>query len=462
MLDCFVQGEIERISPEAPVPVFRSGRQRTELGGAGNVVRNLAALGVGVDFVSVVGEDPAGEEIRGKLASLAFVDASLVTVPGRSTTLKTRYMAGPQQVLRVDNESDGTLSPAVLEEAIERIRGCLSEVEVVIMSDYSKGLLTPDLLREVVGAARSAGKWVLVDPKGSDFTRYGGASIVTPNLKELREATGLPVGSDEEVVTAAGRILETCSCGAVLVTRSQEGMSLVESSGEATHLKAEAREVFDVSGAGDTVISVLGAGLAAGAPPRDAAQLANAAAGIVVGKVGTAVVRAAELVRALHSQELLGSESKIVDLETAIETAEAWRRKGLKVGLTNGVFDLLHEGHLGLISQARKVCDRLIVAVNGDQSVERLKGKVPAQHEATRSNIMASLSAVALVVVFQEETPIPLLRAVQPDILIKGGNYSPGEVVGADVVEAYGGRIFLAEVQEPGNLEIRRLTGGTF
>ncbi len=287
---------------------------------------------------------------------------------------------------------------------------------------------------------------VVVDPKGDDFGRYRGASVITPNRKELIQATGMPADSDAEVEAACRFLLETCSIDAVVATRSERGMSVVTRDG-ATHLPANAREVFDVSGAGDTVVATLTSALSVGVELTDAARLANLAAGIVVGKVGTAVVRAPELLSALHEQEWRSGEEKVDTLEQAVERAARWRARGKRVGFTNGCFDLLHPGHISLLNQAKAACDVLVVGLNSDASVKRLKGETrPVQTETARATVLASLACVDLVVIFGEDTPEELIRALRPDVLVKGADYTVATVVGAGFVQSYGGKVVLADL----------------
>ena len=463
MLDRFIYGQVSRISPEAPVPVLRSERTNLVLGGAGNVVRNLCAMGSRVSFVSVVGADSYGRLISDMLLDLG-IRSNLIVEPTRSTTVKTRFIAGQQQVLRVDEETTHWLEETAREKVLQRIRDVIDDCDIILLSDYSKGLLCQEIIRRTIEFAKASGKGVLVDPKGADFTRYQGASILTPNAKELHEATLLPIDGDVAVVNAARALIHTCNVEAILATRGSEGLSLIRAAGDITHLRAEAREVFDVSGAGDTVIAVLAAAVGAGAPLPEAAELANVAAGIVVGKVGTAVVHPQELTQALHHQKLSSAEAKVLPLESAIETVGRWRRQGYQVGFTNGVFDLLHHGHLSLLSQASQMCDRLIVGLNSDLSVRRLTGEEPLQHETTRSAIIASLELVDIVVIFHEDTPVCLLDALQPDVLIKGANYRIEEVIGGDLVRHYGGEVILADVDDiyTTNSTIAHMTKGVF
>ncbi len=451
MLDRFVYGEVERISPEAPIPVLRVRRENAMLGGAGNVVRNLVALGARPHFMAAVGDDHAGRELAGLIGEQKGVDPVLIVEPGRETTIKMRFLAASQQLLRVDRESSGPLSEASRERMRMMAVKLVDDSGAVVLSDYGKGVLTPQLIQAVIDAARGAGKPVLVDPKGADYSVYRHATIVTPNRKELHEATRMPVGTDHEIVAAARHLIDTCDLANVLVTRSQDGMTLVTGGGAAHHLPAEARDVFDVSGAGDTVIAVMAAAVAAGASLLDAAHLANAAAGIVVGKVGTAVATTDELVEALYHSSLSANEAKLVSLDAAMAQIERWRTQGYRIGFTNGCFDLLHPGHVSLLSQARAACDRLVLGLNSDASVRRLKGAHrPVQDEAARATVLASLASVDLVVLFEEDTPERLIRALRPDVLIKGADYTIDKVVGGDLVLGWGGRVVLADLM-PGH-----------
>jgi len=442
MLDRFVYGEVERISPEAPIPVLKIARESAMLGGAGNVVRNLEAIGAKVEIAAVVGDDAAGREVTQLIAALNGAVALLHAERDRRTTVKTRYVAGGQQLLRADFESSATVAaPDKLASAVVK---AAANVGAVVISDYGKGVVTPALVQGIVAAAKGP---VIVDPKGSDWSVYRGASLVTPNRRELAEASGMPTGTDAEIVAAARHMIAAAGVGAVLATRGAEGMSLVTAK-DATHMAARAREVFDVSGAGDTVVAVVAAGLGTGIPVVDAAALANIAAGIVVGRSGTAVAYAEEIATAMRE----GGGSKLVGRAEALERVADWKRRGLRVGFANGCFDLIHPGHVSLLAQARAACDRLVVALNSDASVGRLKGKGrPVQDAAARAAVLGSLADVDLVVVFGDEpreadTPILLIEAIRPDVLVKGADYTEDKVVGADIVKSYGGKILLAEL----------------
>jgi D-beta-D-heptose 7-phosphate kinase/D-beta-D-heptose 1-phosphate adenosyltransferase len=447
MLDRFIYGDVDRISPEAPIPVLRVRREEAMLGGAGNVVRNLVALGSKPHFLAVVGDDMAGREITRLVGDHEAVDPMMVVEPDRQTTIKTRYVGGTQQLLRADHETQSCVSDAIHERLLAEAKSLMGAVGVVVLSDYGKGVLGGGLAQALIAASKAAGKPTIVDPKGTDYTVYRGATVVTPNRKELHEATGRPVGTDEEIVVAARQLIELCGIEQVLATRSQDGMSLVSAT-DAVHLKAEAREVFDVSGAGDTVVATLAAALTTGATLAEAARLANTAAGIVVGKIGTAVAYADDLTAALLHSEVAAAENKFASRHASLEQVARWRHHGKKIGFTNGCFDLLHPGHVSLLDQARSQCDRLVVGLNSDASVKRLKGETrPVQTEVSRATVLASLSAVDLVVIFEEDTPLELIKALKPDVLIKGADYRVDQVVGGDVVMAYGGRVFLADLQ---------------
>lgn len=450
MLDRFVYGAVERISPEAPVPVLRIAEETAMLGGAGNVLRNLAALGARPHGIAVVGADAAGAEIEA-LARVCVTPvggrADLVVAANASSTIKDRFVAGGQQLLRVDRDPQAGPDAETARRVESLALAAVADAAVVVLADYGKGLLSDALLAAVIAAARKRGCPVVVDPKGRNFGRYRGAAWVTPNRRELQEASGLETGDDPAVVAAAQKVIDDAGLGAILATRSERGMTLVAGDGSVHHLKAESREVFDVSGAGDTVAAVFAAGLGAGLTPVASAQLANVAAAIVVGKVGTAVARPAEILHALHASELLAAEAKVADQESLVTQVAQWRQAGLKVGFTNGCFDLLHPGHVSLLEQARGACDRLIVGLNSDASVRRLKGKArPVQGEAARAAVLASLASVHRVVIFGDDTPLALIEALKPDVLVKGADYTLDQVVGADIVQAYGGKVVLADL----------------
>jgi D-beta-D-heptose 7-phosphate kinase/D-beta-D-heptose 1-phosphate adenosyltransferase len=444
MLDRYVYGSVERISPEAPIPILAVEKEVAMPGGAGNVVRNLTALGAAVAFVSVVGDDQAGSDLTGLVGIQPGVEPWLLVHGGRATTVKTRYVSNGQQLLRADQEETGPLPPKLAERMLKIAGDTMAATSVAVLSDYRKGVLAGTVPAQLIAVAKASGRRVVVDPKGPDYSRYAGADVITPNRRELAEATEMPDDTEAAIVLAATALRRAHGFGAVLVTRAEDGMTLVDADG-AHHFPAEAAEVYDVSGAGDTVVATLAAGMAAGLDLKVAARLANIAAGIVVGKVGTAVAREADLLAALTPQ---GSAlRKIVTREMAMEQLERWHRRGWRAGFTNGCFDLLHPGHVHLLEQARGQCDRLVVGLNSDASVRRLKGPTrPVQPEAARAAVLASLAAVDLVVVFDEDTPEQTLELLRPDLLVKGADYTIDRVVGADLVQSWGGRVWLADL----------------
>lgn len=444
MLDRYVYGEVTRISPEAPVPILTVTREVAMPGGAGNVVRNLIALEAAAAFVSVVGDDQAGSDLTGLIGGQQGVEPWLLVQGGRTTTLKTRYIAQGQHLIRADREETIALPEKLAERLVRIATDAMAATSVTVLSDYRKGVLGADVAQRLIAAAKALGRPVIVDPKGTDYSRYAGADIVTPNRRELAEATGLSLTTESSIVAAAQVLLQRHNFGAVLVTRAEDGMSLITPDA-IRHYPGEAKEVFDVSGAGDTVVATLAAALASQVPLFEAARLANIAGGIVVGKVGTAIARPNEILAAITP--VTGALRKVVTPADAAEAAERWRMRGYKVGFTNGCFDLLHPGHVHLLEQCRAMCDRLIVGMNSDDSVKRLKGPTrPVQPEAARAAVLASLASVDLVCMFEDDTPLNILTLIKPDMLIKGADYTRETVVGADEVESWGGKVALAEL----------------
>jgi D-beta-D-heptose 7-phosphate kinase/D-beta-D-heptose 1-phosphate adenosyltransferase len=448
MLDHFVYGTATRISPEAPIPVVSVERISDMPGGAANVARNIAHLGAHVILLGVVGQDSAAEDLRGRLAAMPTIRACLIGDASRPTTLKTRYVADGQQVMRADRESVAPLSADVAEELLDAYTTAVADADLVVLSDYAKGVLSGQVTRAAIDAARRRGKTVIVDPKSRDFARYQGATIITPNMLELQQACGASCETQEQVVQGARRFIERGICETMVVTRGKDGISVVGREGQpAVHLPAAARQVFDVSGAGDTVVAVLSLGIIAGADVVDAAYLANIAAGIVVGKRGTATVATSEIVTALTPSDGNTDPLKIFSLDSAQRLVRGWREQGLKVAFTNGCFDLLHPGHISLLEQARRTADRLVVGLNDDMSISRLKGPTrPVQGEIARATVLAAVKSVDAVVIFAEDTPIQLIEALRPDVLVKGADYTVNTVVGADLVIQWGGKVVLADL----------------
>lgn len=460
MLDRFVYGHVDRISPESPVPVLAIKREDTMLGGAGNALANLAGLEAKGYFISVIGNDTPGQQIKTHIEKLGFDGNGLIVDQTRPTTIKTRFLAGHQQLLRSDFEYTDPISDAVMLEVLKKFEDIIRSVKCVIISDYGKGLLRPDLIKQIITIAQKNNIPVIVDPKGQDFSIYKGASAVTPNKKELSYATrDMPVHSDETVIAAAQKIIKECGIDTVIATRSAEGISVIQAGQEPVHFKGADIEVFDVSGAGDSVIATVGAALAAGGKIEEAAALANIAGSIVVTKVGTAAIRSAELSKAIKDNHLqqarCSRKGDILDWPAAAEQVRRWKARGLRVGFTNGCFDILHKGHVSYLNNTRDHCDRLIVGLNHDASVKILKGpERPVHDEQARAEVLAALGAVDLVVLFgaekqgEDNTANKLLALLQPDLYFKGGDYTEDQIPEAPAVKAYGGHVKIMPVYE--------------
>lgn len=437
MLDRYWHGATSRISPEAPVPVVRVDQTEERPGGAGNVALNIAALGARVTVLGLTGHDEAADALQRYLEA-AQVNCRFERVPGFATITKLRVLSRHQQLIRLDFE-DG-FAGHLPRDMLDNFTKTLPRVDVVVLSDYHKGTLrtAPDL----IAAARRAGKVVLVDPKGINFEIYRGASVLTPNLTEFEAVVG-HCANDDELVTRGEKVRREFNLDALLITRSERGMTLLQEGRAPLHLNAQAREVYDVTGAGDTVIGVLAAALAAGEDLAGATALANLAAGIVVGKLGTATVSVTEL-RSVQGEEFSAQHGVIDEEQLHRMVAEA-KARGEKIVMTNGCFDILHAGHVGYLQQAKRLGDRLIVAVNDDASVQRLKDdgdrRRPINPLAQRMAVLAGLSSVDWVVPFSEDTPKRLICRVLPDILVKGGDYKPEQIAGHDCVIAQGGEV---------------------
>jgi D-beta-D-heptose 7-phosphate kinase / D-beta-D-heptose 1-phosphate adenosyltransferase len=442
MLDRYWEGGTSRISPEAPVPVVKVDQITDRPGGAGNVALNIAALGAGARLGGYTGDDEMADSLQDMLAG-AGVECAFTRVAELPTITKLRIISRHQQLIRLDfEEADLVSGGAPLADTLgEKLQHC----DALVLSDYAKGALADPA--PLIRAAREANVPVLVDPKGTDFGRYRGATLMTPNLHEFEAVVG-HCPTENELVARGEALMRELELSALLVTRGEHGMTLLRPGEEELHLPARAREVFDVTGAGDTVIAVLAAAVAAGADFPQAVGLANIAASIVVGKLGTAAVSAPELRRAVQQEQ--GSERGAVSLEQLqIAVADA-RSQGEKVVFTNGCFDIIHAGHVTYLEQARQQGDRLIVAVNSDDSVRRLKGKGrPINPQDRRMAVLAGLESVDWVLCFDDDTPRPLLQALRPDVLVKGGDYAgKEEVVGWEIVEGYGGEVTVLGVVE--------------
>jgi D-beta-D-heptose 7-phosphate kinase/D-beta-D-heptose 1-phosphate adenosyltransferase len=443
MLDEYLWGKTDRISPEAPVQVVDVIREELRLGGAGNVVHNLAALGAQVSVCSVVGDDQNGRELLGQFCHHHIDTSAIFLDPDRRTSRKTRVVAAHQQIVRIDRESREVLPPDVEQQLCVWIAAHARDYSVIVLSDYRKGVLTPAVISTAISSASSLGIPVLVDPKGTDFNRYGGATLLTPNRKEAEAASGVTITDAASLAQAAAVIMSVTGLQHLLITRSEEGMSLFSQGGEVVHISTVAREVFDVSGAGDTVLATLAVGIASGLSVAESARLANIAAGIAVGKLGTSIVTPQEIIDTV-SLAHKDSHAKIKSLEVLTALIIAEKNRGKRIVFTNGCFDLLHAGHVKYLQKARSFGDLLVLGLNSDASVRRLKGpKRPLIDQDERAHLLAALNCIDFVIVFDEDTPLELITALKPHILVKGGDYELDGVVGRDLVESYGGRVEL-------------------
>jgi D-beta-D-heptose 7-phosphate kinase/D-beta-D-heptose 1-phosphate adenosyltransferase len=450
MLDEFVYGEVSRISPEAPAPVIAVQRTESNIGGAGNVARNVASLGARCIFVGLIGADDAGAKLKAALARESGIESVLVCDSARPTTRKVRFVSEhfATHMLRADWELAQPASAGIEQELIDAILPLLPRAGIMLLSDYAKGVLTARVIRNVIDAARKLGKRVVVDPKSANLAIYRGATLLTPNRKEFAEATRSHADTEDNIAAAAQDAILLADCEAILVTQSEHGMTLVPRHGAAIHVPAHPVKVRDVSGAGDTVVAALTVALAAGADWDTALRMASAAAAVAVSKKGTAIVTSAELRRKILPHAFLAAEEKIVaangDLDALLLD---WRKQGLRIGFTNGCFDILHPGHVKVLTAARGACDRLIVGLNSDASVKRLKGEErPVQDEHARAEVLAALEAVDLVALFEEDTPLNLITRIKPNLLVKGGDYTRDQVAGHEVVEAGGGEVLLVQI----------------
>jgi D-beta-D-heptose 7-phosphate kinase / D-beta-D-heptose 1-phosphate adenosyltransferase len=451
MLDRFVSGQVKRISPESPVPVLSVTETKKFPGGAANVARNIASLGGRCTLVSVVGQDGVAVELQSAMNLIEGVQCEFITSADRPTSEKIRFVAHGQQMLRADAEVTEPITESTAKAIVDSINRLAAGHDVMVLSDYAKGLLTDDVIRSAVEAARMHHLPIVVDPKSVNLRRYAGATVITPNSKEVLDATGIDPTEDQTRAEHAGlAILNDAGVESVLLTRAHRGMTLISPGGAALHIPASAREVFDVVGAGDTVIATLSLALGAGLPLSDAAKLANCAAGVVVGKRGTGTVTQTELadeLARLNSGSLRALQNKIVSREDAVELAHTWRKNGFKVGFTNGCFDILHVGHLSILGFSKQNSGRLIVAVNSDASIKRLKepGR-PVNSENDRAMVLAALSVIDAVVIFDEDTPLEMIKELNPDVLVKGADYTMDKIVGSSHVLSYGGQVLICEL----------------
>lgn len=451
MLDRYLIGEVARISPEAPVPVVRLGRETASVGGAGNVALNLAGLGVRADVAGWTGDDSSGAKLRELLGAAGVRIHGIAAIPGRPTTTKTRVLSRHQQLVRIDDEYSEARTDVERAGWDDRVVALLDEgYDAVVISDYAKGVLSEALCRRLIARARERGVPVLVDPKGLDYAKYAGATTITPNEGELAAASQTHEHEFELLTEAAARVRSELDLEFVTLTRGEAGITLVDAH-STRHVPARAREVFDVSGAGDTVIATLAAAVAVGLDRHDAAVLANLAAGIIVAKTGTVPITQHELLAALGVDDEAPTPlaEKIMELPSARDAVIRWRARGEEVGFTNGCFDVLHAGHVSYLDWARRHCDRLVVGLNTDRSARALKGEGrPVNPQDARAMVLAALAAVDGVVLFDEPTPLQVILELQPDVLVKGADYAEAEIVGAPEVRSWGGRVLRAPILE--------------
>jgi len=448
MIDEYVWGDVDRISPEAPVQVVAVNREDYTLGGSGNVVNNLAALGAKVSVLGVVGTGRNSEQMLDKLSDLGADTRGIFKENERPTTKKTRIIAEHQQVLRIDRETKQKISAETSAAIISLAETIIPDVDVILISDYGKGMITRELIAQLVDLAAAKGKTTIADPKGLDFSKYAGVTLLTPNKKEASLASGVEITNDESLVSASSVLLDKSNVAKLLITCGKDGMIFFEPGKKPFTISTEAREVYDVSGAGDTVVAVLGLGIAAGLSFHDAVVLANTAAGIVVGKVGTATVTRQELSRALQ-QPADSMVSKHKSIKELSELSRKLRIDRKRIVLTNGCFDLLHTGHIKLFAASKRLGDVMFVALDDDDSVRRLKGADrPVISAAERVGILSALDSVDYVVVFATHELDEIIKAIRPDVLTKGSNYGSEEVEGREIVESHGGRVELIPITE--------------
>ncbi|HEY8119025.1 MAG TPA: D-glycero-beta-D-manno-heptose-7-phosphate kinase [Methylophilaceae bacterium] len=447
MLDRYMIGEVERISPEAPVPVVLIKQQNERIGGAGNVAANLAKLGIETRIAACVGRDSEGTSLLNMMSEMGIATSGVLRSADRPTTAKTRILGGHQQMMRLDQESRETLNATESQKLQALIEQQLADKPaLVILSDYAKGVLSNPLCHSTIQKCRQLNIPVLVDPKGQDYSKYKGATALTPNKRETAEACRVDPKNTAAILQAAAILRKSLDLEFFAVTRGEEGISLIDAH-NMLHIPATAKQVFDVSGAGDTVIATLAAGLIHGLSHHEAFQLANIAAGVVVGKVGTAPITRDDLLHELISQDTAEQVDKVCDLASLQARVDRWKSVGLTVVFTNGCFDLLHAGHVTYLDAARKTGDRLVLGLNTDRSVSALKGPSrPVIHEQDRARVLAALEAVDAVILFDEDTPLQLINTIRPDVIVKGDDYREDQVVGGTEVKSWGGKVKLIPI----------------
>lgn len=435
MLDKFCNGSINRISPEAPVPVLRYQSERNVLGGAANVATNLSGIGQNVALMACIGNDTAGSEIR-QLLSEAGIDSEMVVAEnGRPTTVKTRFVTGHQQLLRVDDESTADIAAETKQKILSIYKKRIAEFDLILISDYMKGMLSYEFTQSMIGIAQEAGKQVIVDVKDNNAAKYAGSGLLKPNRKELHDLTGLSVKTMDDVVEAMKALRKKAECKCILATLSGDGMAFLGEDDSVIVERCDSRKVYDVVGAGDTAFAYVAAALAFGLSPKDMLKLANTASSIKVTRFGTSVVTLSDVI-----DELYHEVNKVQSINTIEKTLSGRRDK--KIVFTNGCFDILHIGHIRYLKEAKAKGDILVLGLNSDESVKRLKGpQRPVNKQQDRVDMLAEMEFIDYVVVFEEDTPYELITRVKPDILVKGGDYEPDKIVGADFVRSLGGSV---------------------
>ncbi len=448
MLDRYLWGAVERISPEAPVPVVRLDHKTHVAGGAANVAANLRGLGCEVSVAGVIGADEDGRQLLELLQASGVETTAILSTPDRPTICKTRILGGRQQILRLDTERTGEVGSEMAAQLLSAIEAQISNCSAIILSDYGKGLLSDSVCQAIIRRGHELSIPTFVDPKGLHYEKYAGCDALSPNRMELAAATSTDHNNLELLLQRGEQLRSRLGIGHLIVTLGELGITLLEPGG-VHRFPARAREVFDVSGAGDTVIATTSAAVASGLSLHESIRLANLAAGIVVGKLGTVPISRDELLAKLASSGEAGQEEKICSVEGLLKRAAQWHVGGQRIVFTNGCFDLLHVGHLALLEQAKREGDCLVVALNSDRSVRALKGAGrPIISEDARARIVAALPSVDAVVLFDEETPLNLICAVKPHVLVKGGDYSEEEVVGANEMKTWGGKVTLIPLVE--------------
>ena len=446
ILDEYIWGAINRISPEAPVPILETKSENLALGGAANVANNLVALGCEVHLVGAIGKDEKGERLLSLIKGQGINAEGIFRFVHRPTTSKIRIVAHNQQVLRIDKEDNRPITEETESKFVQHINKILPEMDCIICSDYRKGVLTEKVFKAVIHRAKNSKKRVLVDPKSSDFTLYKGATLITPNQHEVERAVPIKIQDKIDLDRAAEYLLNLTHAEVLLITRGKNGMMLYQNKEEPVDIDTQAKEVFDVTGAGDTVVSVLGMALAVGFNYKDSAWLSNMAASIVVGKVGTAIITLNEINEYLQ-EEMLRTSHTILKLEELKKIVSLAKSTGKTIVFTNGCFDIIHGGHIEFLQKAKAMGDLLVVGLNSDESVRELKGEGrPIKSERERANIISALKYVDYITIFDDDTPEEVIREVRPDILVKGDDYKMDEVIGREIVEGYGARVKLIPI----------------